>query len=90
MGIVSLLGKRFHVAKFFKFCATASDLFRMSSYSAVDRQWDKSLSRLCVLEPQPHGANTPDRRKAWASEETEPNLRKCVQVEKALAGPKDA
>lgn len=62
----------------------------MSSYSAVNCQWDESLSRLCVLEPQPHSANRPDRRKAWASGETKPTLMKCVQVEKALAGPKNA
>lgn len=51
--------------------------FRMSSYSAVNCQWDESLSRLCMLDPQPHTAKRPERRKAWASGETKPTLRKC-------------
>lgn len=63
----------------------------MSLHSAVDPQLNESLLRLGLCRSHsPRGFTVPiDQQKAWASGETESTLRKCVQVENVLAGPKD-
>lgn len=62
----------------------------MSLCSAGHPQLHESLSRLVLSwSHSPCGFTALRDQTAWASAETESTLRKCVQVEKALAGLKD-